>query len=100
MNRILCVANYRASVGYAWWLMETFWAAIAEKYPGRVIVAFPQVDCHPQKLIDAGAEIDEYDFRVNATKYVRKKGIAHVYLTDRPYFSLHYWRLRVQRQSG
>lgn len=31
-SHILLVANWESDVGYAWWLMENFWATIAQYY--------------------------------------------------------------------
>ena len=35
MKNILLVGNWSSDTGYAWWLMETFWVAIARKFRGR-----------------------------------------------------------------
>lgn len=96
MDRILCVGNWESDVGYAWWLMERFWEAIALKYPGRVTISYKKLGNVPQRLVDAGANFIEHDFlRGNDIDLVRRHGFRYLYLTDKPYFSRAYASLRL-----
>lgn len=45
-TNVLLVANWKSDVGYAWWLMENFWAEIAEfckERDWRCHVCYPEV---------------------------------------------------------
>jgi glycosyltransferase involved in cell wall biosynthesis len=96
-EKILCVGNWESDVGYAWWLMERFGRAIAERYPGRVTICFKKLTSVPKHLKDTGAQFLEYDFdlnRADIADFVRQHGFRHLYLTDKPYWSLAYAKLR------
>jgi len=96
-EKILCVGNWESDVGYAWWLMERFWKAIAERYPGRVTICYKKLTTVPKHLTDTDAQFLEYDFDINRTDitdFVRQHGFRHLYLTDKPYLSLAYAKLR------
>lgn len=96
-NKILCVGNWESDVGYAWWLMERFWEAIALRYPGRVTISYKRLGAVSQRLIDTGAQFIEYDFDVNRplAPFVKRHGFRHLYLTDKPYICTAYARLRM-----
>ena len=52
---VLLVANYDSDVGYAWWLMESFWAMLAEHFVGRfdTWLAYPSVSTVPALIASA-----------------------------------------------
>lgn len=91
---ILCVGSSSSDTGYAWHLMERFWAAIAAQYPGRVYVSFKNLRSIPQAL--AGAQCVELDYSDDSAllSFIRRHRIRHLYLTDQRYCSLKYARLR------
>lgn len=96
--KILCVANYASDVGYAWRLMEEFWAGIARANPGRVMLCYPQMRAIPAVIASAPIEVVHFDFDfakpAALVDFVRHHRIEHLYLTDRLYTSPLYRRLR------
>ncbi|MEQ8535176.1 MAG: hypothetical protein RIB86_25190, partial [Imperialibacter sp.] len=45
-GNILLVSNYPSDVGYAWWLMEHFWALLASHYErqgSKAFLAYPSI---------------------------------------------------------
>ncbi len=51
----LLVANYDSAVGYAWWLMESYWAALAEEYhqSHNMCLAYPSISTLPNAIAAA-----------------------------------------------
>lgn len=105
-HAFLLVANWDSNVGYAWWLMESFWAAIATHYYQRfrIILAYPRVGDLPEIVSEAPLEIIEYDFTdtrftsvAGQCQFIRQKGIRYIYLSDHP--MLH-WRYAIFRLMG
>jgi glycosyltransferase involved in cell wall biosynthesis len=103
MKNILLVGNWSSDTGYAWWLMETFWVAIARKFRGqcRVIVCYPQVNGISPRLAAENIEVVELDFATPRTaqlhRFLATHDIGCVYLTDRSYVS---WRYVLLRLAG
>jgi glycosyltransferase involved in cell wall biosynthesis len=101
MKNILLVGNWSSDTGYAWWLMETFWVAIARKFGGqcRVLVCYPQLKGIPPRLAAENIEVVEFDFATNGLaelkRFLAANNIGCVYLTDRSYASLRYVWLRL-----
>lgn len=93
MQDILCVSNFRSGVGYAWWLMETFWSSISKQYPGRVSILFPKLDNVSRRIAESGAALIEAP-RDSLADIVRDLGFRHIYLTDTPDRSREYPLLR------
>lgn len=92
-NKILCVGNWDSDVGYAWWLMERFWEGIARKYPGQVTISFKKLTKVSDRLANCGAEFIEADFA--SPDFVKvARGFDHIYLTDQPYISATYAKLK------
>jgi len=106
-GNILLVANYESNVGYAWWLMENFWAEIARHFrtQGRqCFLIYPKVNEIPPRILDSGIRVLEHDFSDSGAgamgrlhRLIRQHGITALYLTDRPY---HSWRYPLLRWSG
>lgn len=104
-SAVLLVANYPSDVGYAWWLMEAFWATIASDMAesGRkCLLAYPKINVVPQVVRQAPIEVMEWQVRprtlgeaLRGAVSMRKLGISSVYLTDWPGYSYVYllWRL-------
>lgn len=102
MNKkgILCVANWDSNVGYAWWLMESFWVKIAERYSDEynVYLAYPSISLIPQEIEASPLDVKEKDFGlcisfiqvIRQSIFIRENRIEHIYFSDRPLFALRY----------
>jgi glycosyltransferase involved in cell wall biosynthesis len=103
-GNILLIANFESNVGYAWWLMETFWAEIARfsRSQGRqCFLIYPKITRIPATVGDAPITVLEHDFADRSGSALRtlrdliqNKGITSVYLTDGAYVDRLYARLR------
>lgn len=103
-SHILLVANWESDVGYAWWLMENFWATIAQYYRAqnrRCTLIYPRVRALPPVIANSPIEVVELDFserspdsRRRLRRLIRERHIGAAYLTDRPYLSTDYLELR------
>ena len=91
-NRILMVANWESDVGYAWWLMESFWIAISdhleESYES--IIAYPEIATVPEGITKSIKLIKEYNFRdinlssvLSHCRFIRTHNIKIIYFTDK-----------------
>lgn len=101
---LLLVANWESGVGYAWWLMESFWAALARAYSPthRVLVAFPQVTTISPVLKQAPLEVVEAPFAGSSVadlqrqaRFLRQNRVRVIYFSDRPTWALRYLWYRV-----
>ncbi len=99
MNTLLLVANYDSNVGYAWWLMESFWVKLAEHYRPyvRVVLAYPSISTLPDAISKAHLETVEQDFsKKNLHKlfkqclFLRTHKVKALYLSDRPTWNVRY----------
>jgi glycosyltransferase involved in cell wall biosynthesis len=98
------VSNHASDVGYAWWLMENFWTAIANHYARqgrRSFVIYPHVRTLSQQIAEAPVEVAELNWHDRSPTamrrlrdFVRANRIAIIYLTDAAYFDTLYARLR------
>lgn len=101
MKNILLVGNWNSDTGYAWWLMETFWLAIADHYRGstKSIVCYPQVTEIPPRLAAANIAIVEATLHwrqpLTAFKLIKNANIGTIYFTDRSYIDPLYFLLRL-----
>ena len=94
----LMVANYAPDVGYAWWLMEHYWALLAEnlaRQGRRALLAYPSRGEIPPAIQAAPIDVIWLDFgdRSDAgwralSETVRREGVTSLYLTDRAYARL------------
>lgn len=106
-NNILLVANYKSDVGFAWWLMENFWAEIArhfERMGKRCLLLYPKVNSVPEIIRCAPIEIIEHDFSdrripsvLKLIEILRENQVGYVYLTDRGYYD---WLYPVMKVAG
>jgi glycosyltransferase involved in cell wall biosynthesis len=105
-DALLLVANYDSDVGYAWWLMESFWAAIARRYSPtlRVLLAYPRISKLPTEIAQAPVELSETDFSQRSWQAIRlqlqllrEARIRTMYLTDAPSIS---WCYLLYRLAG
>ncbi len=98
-KNILLVGNWRSDTGYAWKMIERFWIAIARAFPDRqTFLCFPEVRTVNPEIPAAGIKVEEFafDFRHPdvLAKFCRDRDVELIYLTDRPYTSRVYSRLR------
>jgi len=104
-NNLLLVANYESDVGYAWWLMETFWlwlADLAAKQGRRTLLIYPKVTSLPEWIASSRIQVSELVFPTGPNddlsaleEFVARNQIGVIYLTDRPYSSRTYRALRM-----
>jgi len=101
---LLLVGNFDSDVGYAWWLMESFWAAMAEAYQPSLAayVAFPRVTKVSQRLSEAPLRVIEQDFRSSSAgdlwtqlKTLRELRIRTLYLSDWSTWKFRYLLYRI-----
>ncbi len=106
MNKpaFLCVANWDSSVGYAWWLMESFWVEISKHFDQEymVILAYPSISEIPENIKNSTLKIDEIDFTfedvfsvLSQIKYIISNKVKYIYLSDRPLTSWRYFFYRL-----
>lgn len=104
LGNILLVANYSSDVGYAWWLMETFWAAIARYFAQRgrkTLLIFPKITVLPERIMKSPIIPMELDFRDRSRsnisalhRLITDNAIRYIYLSDGKYYDPFYLRLR------
>ncbi|WP_026971974.1 glycosyltransferase family 4 protein [Aliagarivorans marinus] len=96
---LLLVANWDSDVGYAWWLIEGFWAKIAEHLGQRyqIYLAYPSISKVPSVIQAAPIELVEYNCKDFSPRnisshlsWLRKHRIEVIYFTDRPFISPYY----------
>lgn len=106
MRNILLVANWDSDVGYAWWLMESFWVEIASHYAQSdcdIFLIFPSISKIPQSIQDSNIITREIKFSCSTSaekaklkEFIKNNNIGFVYLSDRPsisslYTKLYFW---------
>lgn len=103
---LLLVANYDSDVGYAWWLMESFWVALANRYADQanVLLAYPSISKVPSAIATAPIELTVANFMGGSLGTVRAqlrlitdRRVRVMYLTDAPSLS---WRYPLYRLAG
>jgi len=102
-NSILCVANWDSDVGYAWWLMESFWVKIASHFQEYdVIVSYPSISEIPQSIKESKLKIQEVDFTFNRTvsiftqlKFLKTNRVKTIYYSDRANINWRYFLYRL-----
>lgn len=106
MKSLLLVANYDSGTGYAWWLMESFWARLAEHYHGqcRVILAYPSISFLPKAISSAPIEAVQQDFNgtgifqvLAQCRFLCSNNVIAIYLSDKPTW---HWRYVLYRLYG
>lgn len=103
-GNILLVANWDSNVGYAWWLMESYWVTIADNFSKeerQSFLVYPKITVIPDAIKKSNITPIELDFhnhsfvslnRLRST--IKLYGIKHIYLSDSPAYSLMYVMLR------
>lgn len=90
---LLCVANWDSNVGYAWWLMESFWikmhAELSADYD--VMIAYPSISTLPKPIQESKIRTVEFNFGVKRPgdlsahiRFIKLHKIQAVYFSDRP----------------
>lgn len=102
MRNVLCVANWPSDVGYAWWLMESYWVTIAQYSEGRgseCYLCYPQINRLPPTIEESPLICDELDISASSLftlrRYIRSRRIDTVYLTDRGSYGTLYLKLKL-----
>lgn len=89
---VLLVANWDSGVGYAWWLMESYWCVIAAHYAGCHVVqlAYPSISALPGAIAEApltplvmDCRVRRFRDLVRMLRFLYANRIRVVYLTDR-----------------
>ena len=96
---ILLVGSWPSDTGYAWKMIERFWIAIARAFPDRrTLLCFPEVRQVNPEILAAGIEIHEFNFDFKSpaalTQFCGIHNVGLIYLTDHPYTSMIYPKLR------
>ena len=90
---ILCVANWDSNVGYAWWLMESFWLQIHTSFRKDYdsLIAYPSISLLPAHIANSSIGTIEFNFRVNSVVdlirhivFIRTHKIKVIYFSDHP----------------
>lgn len=100
---IVLVANFDSNVGFAWWLIEAYWAEIAwAQAPRRkVYLAFPSISEIPESIAKAPIECIELDFsdesaagRARVETFLSQQQIETLYWSDGPLLDRRYASFR------
>jgi hypothetical protein len=103
-NTLLLVANYLSDFGYAWWLMESFWAKLAEHYSGsnQVILTYPKIERLPENIHKVPMQCFEFNFSgmsfsriYEQCRFLRRNRGAGDLLHRQTDFSLVVWDLPI-----
>jgi glycosyltransferase involved in cell wall biosynthesis len=103
---LLLAANYDSGVGYAWWLMESYWVRLAQAYASshRVALAYPSISKLPAAVASAPLRPVVSDFSLTdpvsvlrQAKFVFAEKVKTIYFTDQ---SVLHWRYLVLRVAG
>jgi glycosyltransferase involved in cell wall biosynthesis len=96
---LLLVANWESSVGYAWWLMESYWTTIARQYGEKYMIhlAYPLIQTIPTAILETKIECHETNFRgknltmlANQCQFIKRHNIKTIYFSDAPSWQLRY----------
>ena len=101
---LLCVANWDSNVGYAWWLMESFWIKIHAEFSANyeVMIAYPSISILPKKIHDANISTVAFNFDVKRPRdlaahlqFIKKHNVNAIYFSDRPVIHWSYLFFRI-----
>lgn len=105
-DSMLLVANYDSDVGYAWWLMESFWAMLADHFAGRFAtwLAYPSISTLPTAIAAAPLTTVAIDFTARSplglwrqVRFIRHRRVRVIYFTDQRAVD---WRYPIFRAAG
>lgn len=105
-NGLLMTANWDSNVGYAWWLMESYWVTLAERYCDSMepILAYPSISKVPDAVARSPLVLKVEDFSkfspvllVRQVLFIIRHRVRVMYLSDRP---TRHWAYGVFRLAG
>lgn len=103
---ILMVANWDSGVGYAWWLMESYWVALAKHHQKshRAVIAYPSISTIPDSIRDTQIRAELLNFKATTIRdvarqcrFIREHNVDTVYLSDQ---TPSHWRYLAWRLAG
>lgn len=103
---LLLVANWDSNVGYAWWLMESYWIVLAEQYhpQHRILLAYPSISTVPATIQQSPLQPLVQDFGCTDPRsvwqqclFLRRNGVRVIYFSDRATW---HWRYLLYRLCG
>lgn len=102
---LLMTANWDSGVGYAWWLMESYWETLAKNYSRNFncILAYPSISEIPESIARAPVQPVLADFSSFGVKVFRqivfliKNRIKVIYFSDKP---ARHWSYLLFRFAG
>ncbi|WP_334013443.1 glycosyltransferase family 4 protein [Alteromonas sp. S167] len=102
-GNVLLVANWPSDVGYAWWLMESYWVAISKHLSSnKVLLAYPQINKVPSEIQSSAIDCLPHNFKrggviglIRNCRLIRRHHIKLIYLTDYPLSSISYFFYRI-----
>ena len=108
MNKkgLLLVANWDSGVGYAWWLMESFWVVISETYSQthHSYISYPSITTVPDNIDNSLITLKTINFTkksitdvLNQCKFILKHKIKIIYFSDQAFW---HWRYLFYRICG
>lgn len=106
VKTLLLVANYDSGVGYAWWLMESFWAKLAEHCHRQnpVILAYPSISNVSPTILKAPLSVMVQDFTGTSTsqilaqcQFLLRNHVRIIYFSDKESW---HWRYILYRVCG
>jgi len=103
---LLLVANWDSGVGYAWWLMESFWVVLSETYSQthRSYIAYPSISTIPDNIKNSSISLEISDFTkkniadvFRQCKLIINNKIKIIYFSDQSFW---HWRYLLFRLCG
>jgi glycosyltransferase involved in cell wall biosynthesis len=106
LKTFLLVANFDSNAGYAWWLMESFWAKLANHYHRQynILLAYPSISILPTVITNAPIKPVKQNLNgksiyqvFDECRFLRRNQVWAVYFSDRPTY---HWRYALYRLCG
>lgn len=103
---LLMTANWDSNVGYAWWLMETYWVVLAEAYKDSMtpVVAYPSISIVPSAIEESSLVPTVQDFSrlsisrvASQLRFIVRHRVRALYMSDKPVKS---WVYVLFRMAG
>lgn len=102
---LLFTANWDSDVGYAWWLMESYWIILAKRYRQdyEPILAYPSISKLPEAIAQSPIEVSVSDFSSFGVKvfaqirFLVKHRVRVIYFSDKP---VRHWAYALFRLVG